>query len=361
MTSPNPPPVASAVGPVLAVRNLVKRFGKVAAVDDVSFSVAGGTFLTLLGPSGSGKTTVLRLLGGFETPDAGSIALGGADIGRLPPYKRDIGVVFQRYALFPHMNVAENVGFSLRQRGVATGERARRITEALEMVGLEGLGGRAPSQLSGGQQQRVALARALVFKPRILVMDEPLAALDKHLRERLQDEIRALQRRLGITTVYVTHDQAEAFVMSDIVAVMNAGKIEQIAAPRALYEAPRTEFVARFVGDSNIFRGPVNESRMRLADGVLIAFAGNGAPPTALMVRPEKIRIGKAGHQNAGDNLLQGWLIDMRFLGDACLYRVRAGAQEIVVRDLNRTDSAHFAAGDEVILTWPAADTVPLS
>ncbi len=336
-------------GPALAARNLVKRFGSVAAVDDVSFDVPGGAFLTLLGPSGSGKTTVLRLLGGFERPDAGRMDIGGADITDLPPYKRDIGVVFQRYALFPHMTVADNVAFPLKQRGRAGGAT---VEEMLETVGMPGLGARFPHELSGGQQQRVALARALVFRPRILLMDEPLAALDKHLRERLQHEIRALQQRLGITTIYVTHDQAEAFVMSDLVAVLNAGKIEQVGPPGALYDTPRTAFVAQFVGDSNLFRGtPAGPGALKLTTGEILRTLQSSAPQT-LLVRPEKILIDAAA---PAGNILRGVIADVRFLGEATTYRVRVAEMDVRVRAFG---AATFAPGAEVVLSWNAADTV---
>jgi len=356
------PGIVAGAGPALAVQNLVKRFGAVAAVDDVSFDVPGGAFLSLLGPSGSGKTTVLRLLGGFETLDAGRILIDGSDIAPLPPHRRDIGVVFQRYALFPHMTVAENVGFSLKQRGVSADERRRRVDEMLEMVGLEGLGARAPGQLSGGQQQRVALARALVFKPRILLMDEPLAALDKRLRERLQQEIRALQRRLGITTVYVTHDQTEAFVMSDLVAVMNAGKIEQIAAPRLLYDSPKTAFVAQFVGDSNLFHGADQSSgTVRLRDGTVLRHGGTSqGGEVTLLVRPEKIHLDWSDARPETANILRGQVTDVMFLGDTLDYRIAAGGQTVVVRVQNRAGIAPYPPGTMVTLAWALADTVLL-
>jgi putative spermidine/putrescine transport system ATP-binding protein len=339
----------SSPGPALAAHDLVKRFGSVAAVDDVSFDVPGGAFLSLLGPSGSGKTTVLRLLGGFEQSDAGRMNIGGAEITDLPPYKRDIGVVFQRYALFPHMTVADNVAFPLKQRGRAGGTT---VDEILETVGLPGLGARFPHELSGGQQQRVALARALVFRPRILLMDEPLAALDKHLREHLQLEIRALQQRLGMTTIYVTHDQAEAFVMSDLVAVMNAGKVEQIGPPRALYDAPRTAFVAQFVGDSNLFRGtPAGSGALKLATGDILRTAQPSAPQT-LLVRPEKISLNAAA---PAGNALRGVIAGVRFLGEATVYRVQVADMDITVR---ASGAALFGPGTEVVLSWDPADTV---
>lgn len=358
-------PADAGTGPALEVRNLVKRFGNVTAVDDVSFSVPGGSFLSLLGPSGSGKTTVLRLLGGFERPDSGSIAVDGIEISRQPPYRRDIGVVFQRYALFPHMTVAENVGFALKQRRVAGATRRLRVEEALEMVGLPGYSNRHPDQLSGGQQQRVALARALIFKPRILVMDEPLAALDKRLRERMQQEIRNLQRRLGITTVYVTHDQTEAFVMSDLVAVMNEGKVEQIGSPRVLYERPSTEFVADFVGDSNLFRGMVVKStvtvrEVRLDDGTIIRSVPRNdvSDVTTLLIRPEKMVLAESAHESPQFNVLRGRVLDAIFLGEILEYIILAAGQEIVVRAQNRAHARPAGLGSEVLLSWAIEDTI---
>jgi len=348
-----------AVGPTLVVQSMTKRFGAVNAVEDVSFTIPGGTFLSLLGPSGSGKTTILRLLSGFETLDSGRIDVGGIDISGLPPFKRDIGVVFQRYALFPHMTVAQNVAFSLKQRGVPKDERNGRVASMLEMVGLSGYGERFPSQLSGGQQQRVALARALVFRPRILVMDEPLAALDKRLREHLQQEIRALQRRLGITTLYVTHDQTEAFAMSDLVAVMNAGRIEQIGPPRELYEVPRTEFVARFVGDSNLFRGNPVPGGLQLPDGaVLRSHSDTGAK--SFLVRPEKITLETSRPTGNDINVLQGPITDVVYLGEVLDYKIAAGAQVISVRTHSRSGYALHAPGTSVWLSWAIADTVAL-
>src|SRR3954447_20333117 len=235
----------------IAVRGVAKSYGKVVALDHVDLDVRSGEFLTLLGPSGSGKTTLLMVLAGFIRPDSGSIRFGETQIIRLAPHKRDVGMVFQNYALFPHMDVAANIAFPLRLRGVTGAESARRVTAALEMVQLGGYGSRRVDQLSGGQRQRVALARAIVFEPRIVLMDEPLSALDKGLREHMQIELRALHRRLGMTTVYVTHDQREAITMSDRIAVMNAGRIEQLDRPEALYATPRTRFVAGFIGESN--------------------------------------------------------------------------------------------------------------
>jgi putative spermidine/putrescine transport system ATP-binding protein len=347
----------------LVVRNLEMRFGNVKAVEDVSFEVPAGSFLTLLGASGSGKTTVLRMIAGFETSSGGRIEIGGVEVSGLPAHRRDIGMVFQRYALFPHMTVAENIAFPLRQRGVSRNERNARVDEMLRNVGMSELAGRRPSQLSGGQQQRVALARALVFKPRILLLDEPLAALDKQLRAQMQSEIRALQRRLRITTVYVTHDQTEAFALSDHVAVMNAGRIEQVATPRQLYESPSNEFVARFVGDSNLLRGrPANANALRLTNGTLIRCPRPLASPTqaTVMIRPEKLDLHPHEGSGAGYNVMNGVVLDVVFLGEILEYRVQAGDEELLVRKQNLGRDP-LTVGTPVTLTWAVRDTVVLA
>ena len=243
----------------LRVEGLVKRFGEVVALDGVSLNIASGELRTILGPSGSGKTTMLKVVAGFETADAGRVLVDGVDITAMPPAKRDIGMVFQNYALFPHLTVARNVAFPLEMRNVARAEIEARVAEALALVELKGLEKRLPRQLSGGQQQRVALARAIVFNPRLLLLDEPFGALDRKLRETMQLEVRRLQRRLGLTTIFITHDQEEALVLSDRIAVMNKGAIQQVASTTEIYERPANDFVADFVGESNIFHGTVTE------------------------------------------------------------------------------------------------------
>src|SRR5580658_6506385 len=240
-------------GAAVFLSGLEKRYGSVGAVCGVSLDIRSGEFLTLLGPSGSGKTTTLMMIAGFETPTGGDIAIDGTSVVAMPPYRRNIGMVFQNYALFPHLTVADNIGFPLKQRGVGKAERAKLVGEALELVHLPGYGERYPRQLSGGQQQRVAFARAIVFKPRLLLMDEPLGALDKQLRENLQLEMRRLHADLGITFIYVTHDQEEALIMSDRIAVMNEGRIVQLGKPEQLYDRPCDQFVASFIGESNFF------------------------------------------------------------------------------------------------------------
>ncbi len=347
----------------LTIENLVKIFGAVPAVDDVSFSVAPGEFLTLLGPSGSGKTTLLRMIGGFEYADAGRIVLDGRDVENLPPYKRNIGVVFQKYALFPHMTVSENTAFALRRRRIGRAEIVTRVDEALNLVGLAGFDERYPRQLSGGQQQRVALARAMVFQPDILLMDEPLGALDKQLRERMQREIRSLQKKIGITTVYVTHDQTEAMTMSDRIAVMNDGRIEQLGTPHDLYERPATEFVAGFVGDSNLLECAVET----IADGIAVLrldagggtarchALGTGPGPAKLLIRPEKLRLGTAPDA-ASMNTLPCTVAATTYVGDYTLYDVTVGDVTIVVKQQNRDGQTYFATDDRATLSWAVSD-----
>src|SRR4051812_36736966 len=299
-----------ASNPDVRLAGVRKRFGEVAAVDGVDIEIARGEFFTLLGPSGSGKTTCLRMIAGFERPDEGSIELGGTDVTRLPPGERDVNTVFQDYALFPHMSVAENVAYGLKVKGVAKHERATRVDEALALVRLEGFGDRRPSQLSGGQRQRVALARALVNRPRVLLLDEPLGALDLKLRQQLQVELKRIQADVGITFVYVTHDQDEALTMSDRIAVMDAGRVLQVGSPRDVYEEPESRFVAGFVGVSNLLELPIESAAqgvltLRLGDGDSVTADRAGAAPTGaataiVTIRPERIAIGDAGEPPPG-------------------------------------------------------------
>ncbi len=314
------------------------------AVDDVTLAVAPGEFFSMLGPSGSGKTTCLRLIAGFEAPDAGEVWLEGRDVSAVPPYERDVNTVFQDYALFPHMNVAQNVAYGMRVRGVAPAERAQRAAEALALVKLEGFGERRPSQLSGGQKQRVALARALVNRPRVLLLDEPLGALDLKLREEMQLELKSLQRRLGITFVYVTHDQGEALSMSDRVAVFDRGRIEQLAAPQELYLRPRTAFVARFVGSSNVFEGALAER-----------LAGSPAP---FAVRPERIGVlAPAAVVPEGHVGCEGTLLDVHFHGATSRWQVDVDGRVVAAEP---RDAAAQAPGTRVRLLWPRAAMAPL-
>ena len=258
--------------PDIRLRDLVKRYGEVTAVDGIDLDVDRGEFFTLLGPSGSGKTTTLRMIAGFERPDGGTVELAGSDVSRLPPFQRDVNTVFQDYALFPHMTVADNVGYGLRVSKVPREERRTRVDEALEMVRLPGLGGRRPAQLSGGQRQRVALARAIVNRPQVLLLDEPLGALDLKLRQEMQVELKQIQQEVGITFVYVTHDQEEALTMSDRLAVFDEGRIDQVGSPAEVYEHPGSEFVAGFVGTSNVLerdgrKFTVRPEKVRLLEG----------------------------------------------------------------------------------------------
>ena len=290
----------------VTVSGLVKRFGAVTAVDQVDLDVRAGEFLALLGPSGSGKTSILMCIAGFDFPDAGVITIGGRDVTWAPPNRRDLGMVFQRYTLFPHMTVLENIAFPLKMRRVARAERETRAKAALATVRLEGFGDRKPAQLSGGQQQRIALARAIVYHPQVLLMDEPLSALDKNLREEMQIEIKHLQRELGITVVFVTHDQTEALTMADRVTVLKSGRLQQIGTPRALYEAPETAFVAGFIGETNFWPGTVRASAAAGSHvavalqgaGTVLATATSALPAGAkvrLAVRPERVRLSAAG------------------------------------------------------------------
>ncbi len=333
--------------------------GATRVVDRLDLDIERGEFLTLLGPSGSGKTTTLMMLAGFEAPTAGEILLEGRAIGRLPPHKRDIGMVFQNYALFPHMTVAENVGFPLSVRGIAKNDVAERVQRALAMVQLSGLGDRRPAQLSGGQQQRVAVARALVFEPKLVLMDEPLGALDKQLREQMQLEIRRLHRELGVTMVYVTHDQAEALTMSDRIAVFRQGRIQQIGTPEEIYERPANAFVARFIGENNRIVGTVEgvdggRCAVRVHGGAVLAGTCGGplaAGEEALVsVRPEQIVLG----DGAADCALEGTLAEAIYLGDHLRLRIEVCEMgDIVVK----SHAAHApAVGASVRFGWRAAD-----
>jgi putative spermidine/putrescine transport system ATP-binding protein len=307
-----------------------KTYGDIVAVDNIDLTVADGEFFTLLGPSGSGKTTTLRMIAGFEQPDAGRITLGGEDITRQPPYARDVNTVFQDYALFPHMTVADNVGYGLKVKGVARKERSSQVAEVLRMVRLENYGGRKPVQLSGGQRQRVALARSIVNRPKVLLLDEPLGALDLKLRQEMQVFLKALQRDLGMTFIYVTHDQEEALTMSDHVAVFNEGRIEQVGMPNEIYERPATEFVAGFVGTSNI----IERNGRRVS------------------VRPERITFN--GHGEAAT------IKDVVFVGAFTRYLVDTdtGDHLTVVR---QNDGSSLAPGARVQLAWSAEDAYEIT
>lgn len=327
----------------VSFQNVSRHFGTVKAVDGVDLDILDGEFFTMLGPSGSGKTTCLRMVAGFEQPSNGRIYLHGKDVSTLPPYERDVNTVFQDYALFPHMTVGENVGYGLMIRKVSKGERDRKVAEMLELVRLPGLAGRKPSQLSGGQRQRVALARALINQPRVLLLDEPLGALDLKLRQQMQIELKNIQQQVGITFIYVTHDQEEALTMSDRIAVFNQGKIEQVAPPTELYERPLTAFVARFVGVSNVVEVEV----AKRITGEAKTFA----------VRPEKVRLAAQNEPvAAGMCVVNGRIRDVVYLGVYTRYTAELeGGGELMAVQQNVEGTAvdaHTLQGKLVTLYW---------
>jgi putative spermidine/putrescine transport system ATP-binding protein len=340
--------------------------GSTRAVDAVDMSIHEGEFFSLLGPSGCGKTTTLRMIAGFETPTKGTIEVGGADVTHVPAHKRDMGMVFQNYALFPHRSVGENVAFGLRMRGMDRATIARKVADALAQVELTGYEDRRPGQLSGGQQQRVALARAIVIEPRVLLCDEPLGALDKKLRQAMQFELKQLQRKLGLTMVFVTHDQEEALAMSDRIAVMNAGKVEQIGAPSDIYDRPRTRFVADFIGDTNLFAGEVirdgaNKSALKVDQALSIELAASPdkTGPLSIALRPEKIML--AAPPAPTGHGLDGIVESANFQGGSVLYRITtAGGRRLLAQQPNNGSHELFHAGAAVALRWNPADIVIL-
>ena len=335
-------PDAGAGAPDISVRGLTKRFGDVVAVDSVDLDIPAGEFFTMLGPSGSGKTTTLRMIAGFEIPDQGTIELAGQDVSRLPPYDRPVNTVFQDYALFPHMTVQANVEYGLMVKSVKKGERRERAAHALEMVRLSGFGDRKPSQLSGGQRQRVALARAIVNRPKVLLLDEPLGALDVKLRQEMQIELKSIQREVGITFVYVTHDQEEALTMSDRLAVFNNGKIEQIGPPAEVYEHPESEFIAGFVGVSNVIE----------RDG------------RRYTVRPEKINLLEEGEEpEPRAHVEPGVVRDVQYVGPVTRYHVtldRGGELQVLAQNLEEGSSEVLEVkGRRVRVEWrPGQESV---
>lgn len=327
---------------LIEIRDLAKSFGNVKAVDDISLDIESGEFITLLGPSGSGKTTVLRMIAGFEDPDAGSIKLNGEDITHLPPFDRDVNTVFQDYALFPHMSVQENVEYGLRTRKVAKAERAKQALDAIASVKLEETVDRLPHQLSGGQRQRIALARALVLRPRVLLLDEPLGALDRQLREEMQVELKKIQRDAGITFVFVTHDQEEAMRMSDRIVVFNSGRIEQVGTPEQVYEEPRTNFVAGFLGTANI---SVDVARKFL-----------GAT-TTVSIRPERIRLQAPETKiDKSETSVKGTVQEAAFVGANTIYILETDfGVKLTIRKTNTEllgQDNSFVAGDQVMAVW---------
>ena len=348
-------------GATLEVERLVKAFGGARVVDDVSFRIESGMFLTLLGPSGSGKTTTLRMIGGFEAPTGGEIRVGGRSITGTPAHKRNIGVVFQQYALFPHLTVFGNVAYPLEMRRYARAEIRTRVDAALSLVRLQGFESRYPRQLSGGQQQRVALARAIVFEPPVLLMDEPLGALDKRLREAMQVEIRHLQQQLGITTVSVTHDQVEALVMSDVIAVLDGGVLQQLGPPLEVYRRPANQFVADFLGESNLLEGTVaagdGQAVFTTAKGLAVRLAES--PPASgrahMVIRPEYVRLDAAA-EGAG-NRYRGEILEVLYVGDLVKCRiVLESGDELLAKILAPAASRHWAAGGRIDVGWDPPD-----
>lgn len=339
--------------------------GETLVVKDLNLSLPKGEFLTMLGPSGSGKTTCLMMLAGFETATHGEIRLDGREINNIPPHKRGIGMVFQNYALFPHMTIAENLSFPLEVRKMGKSDREAKVKRALDMVEMGAFGGRRPAQLSGGQQQRIALARALVFEPELVLMDEPLGALDKQLREKMQFEITNLAHDLGITTVYVTHDQTEALTMSDRVAVFDDGRIQQIAPPDTLYEEPENSFVAQFIGENNTLMGTVKEIKGDLAlveldDGEVIdckpVNVSKVGDRTRVSIRPERVEFNKDRLQD-GAHTLKAEVLEFIYMGDIFRTRLRvAGNDEFVVKTRNAPDQVRLKPGEHIEIGWLPQD-----
>jgi spermidine/putrescine transport system ATP-binding protein len=346
--------------PAVELLNLTKRFGDFSAVEDLSLQIGDGRFFALLGPSGCGKTTTLRMIGGFEEPTSGIIRLHGEDVTGFKPYRRPVNTVFQSYALFPHLTIFENVAFGLRRRGTGEAEVRRRVGEVLELVQLGGRERQRPRQLSGGQQQRVALARALVNHPRVLLLDEPLGALDLKLRKEMQIELKRIQQEVGITFFHVTHDQEEAMTMADAIAVMQAGKIERMGTPTEIYEDPRTGFVAGFLGASNLMGGKLEGTRVLLAGGATIQLTPGRAAssgPIQIGVRPEKIKLHPVGEESAPVNRLTGKVTDASFIGVSTHYLIdspEVGELSVVVQNL---DDRRFALGEEVMAAWQPEHT----
>lgn len=344
----------------VVLAGITKLYGDQAAVDDLSLTIQPGEFISLLGPSGCGKTTTLRMIAGFEQPDAGEIRISGREVRGVPPYRRDVNTVFQAYALFPHLSVAENVAYGLQQRRTPKSEVRERVSQALDLVQMRRFGDRRPTQLSGGQQQRIALARALVNRPAVLLLDEPLGALDRQLREEMQLELKLLQARLGITFVFVTHDQGEALSMSDRIAIMRAGRIEQLADADTVYARPASAYVAAFVGQQNFFRGPVTEAGAAVTSTHALVRAASPMLTTTNLgeaaVRPEYIRIEKevADGARSDANVARGELIGVSHLGDTMQYLVQLGDDQSLIVRRPTPDAPTLAVGDRVECTWAA-------
>jgi putrescine transport system ATP-binding protein len=353
--------------PLVRIEAVMKRFGGLAAVDHLSLDIYQGEFFALLGPSGCGKTTLLRMIAGFERPNDGRILLDGVDITTVPPYRRPINMMFQSYALFPHLSVESNIAFGLKQDGLQRADIAKRVADMLALVKLENLGGRKPHQLSGGQRQRVALARSLVKHPRVLLLDEPMAALDKKLRAETQFELMDLQRKLGLTFVIVTHDQSEAMTVADRIAVMDRGRLMQVATPAEIYEQPSSRWVADFIGDVNLFEGRLGDDKVSIegtsAGRLRVANVVDAEPATTVWVavRPEKVRL---SHQrpDPGENSVAGEVTDVGYLGDLSTYKVRIAGGTLVkasVANVSRQVEHEFGVDDHVWLSFaPEAGVV---
>jgi putrescine transport system ATP-binding protein len=367
--------------PLLRIDAVVRKFGQFRAVDGLSLDIAAGEFFALLGPSGCGKTTLLRMLAGFETPDEGRILLGGEDIAQIPPHQRPVNMMFQSYALFPHLSVKDNIAFGLKRAGMPRSDIAARVAEMVALVKLEGLEKRKPDQLSGGQRQRVALARSLARRPKLLLLDEPLAALDKKLRESTQAELMELQRRLGLTFIIVTHDQQEAMTVAGRIGVMDAGRLEQVATPRELYEAPRSRWIAEFVGDVNLIEGKLDvstEVQAAMARRLAIATARAGTiyvaapqpPPTksnlCVAIRPEKVKLSRrapASDDPRSFNRLEGMVTDVSYLGGVTCYKIRLDSGLVLrssMANTTRLDVDAYSLNQRVVAWFAPEDCVVL-
>jgi putrescine transport system ATP-binding protein len=371
-------PAKTAEAPLLRIEGVVKNFGSFRAVNGVSLDIRAGEFFALLGPSGCGKTTLLRMLAGFETLDAGRILLGGRDIAQVLPHERPVNMMFQNYALFPHLSVRDNIAFGLKRARMSRAEIAERVAEMVALVKLEGLEKRKPDQLSGGQRQRVALARSLARRPQLLLLDEPLAALDKKLRESTQFELMEVQRRLGMTFIIVTHDQEEAMTVANRIGVMDAGRLDQVATPRELYEAPNSRWIAEFVGDINLFEGEVasrEQSRLTIATrdaGTLTAAEPrNPLSKTTvfLAIRPEKIKLSRRGPAADGAGLsainrLEGVVTDVSYLGGSTTYKVKLDSGAVIrasMANTTRLDMNSFGPDHRVVAWFTPEDCVVLA